>query len=113
MKDRICDNTVDKELQVTLFAQIQPVNIKDEDQVLPLLNLISHHIDISGGVEGRVVAARILNLVTRWRWSSLRPGCINPGECPVAIEEGAEWVLESWRRQHILLLSEIELRFVG
>jgi hypothetical protein len=48
MKDRICDKTVDKELQVTRFAQIQPVNIKDEGQVLPLLNLTSHHIDISG-----------------------------------------------------------------
>jgi hypothetical protein len=48
MKDRICDNTADKELQVTRFAQIQPVNIKDEDKVLPLMILTSHHIDISG-----------------------------------------------------------------
>jgi len=42
MKDRICDNTVDKELQVTRFAQIQPVNIKDEDEVLPLPILTSN-----------------------------------------------------------------------
>jgi hypothetical protein len=42
MKDRIFDNTVDKEVQVTRFAQIQHVNIKDEDLVLPLPILTSN-----------------------------------------------------------------------